>query len=427
MVSNSKERTMKQNYFKNFIKSFLFFSPLVLVKRKYDVLFYYHSHLNRGENGENLYLEPMINSLKKHNISYLVLEKAYLGKGGKYHKRNKQAVPFDFITILQRILNIVLKPFYKNIDKEDFYNIKDAKITKILRTIFFRNLQFNICIYMPGGNGVFIKGINPDAVLLERQHGVIFNGHQRYLLDNKASSDITQLQAGLLVFGKGYQELLLEGDETHYFTKNNVIPIGMDNILDNNRNTTKENNKQILITLQFVSGLNIDDMLEMKRKLINILEVSQGYLESSGYKVILKHHPAYDTRNCPTINFDHPSVRFAKLTENISELLSTVALHVTFNSTSAFDAAKQSIPTCFIDNKVLPSEFFLNQYKYPLKYLLIKKPDDFVELLIQLENHKYYQDSSQVVRVWYDKFYHTYDENKFLNLLDFKKVENENN
>ena len=85
----------------------------------------------------------------------------------------------------------------------------------------------------------------------------------------------------------------------------------------------------------------------------------------------IKHHFAVFDNNTP-----------------ISDLLDEVSLHITFHSTSAFDAAINGVPTIFIDmlKPFSPNEMFFNQYEYPCEDLVINNTYDLKEILLDFEN-----------------------------------------
>ena len=113
----------------SFIRSVFYFIYFSFKKRKLDILFYYPHHFNRGENGENLFLEHLYNSCKKNNLSFLVFEEPDIWSK---KVRNKTAIPFYFIYF------III--FLRKLRVSDFY------IGKILSKTILRGLIFKNCI-----------------------------------------------------------------------------------------------------------------------------------------------------------------------------------------------------------------------------------------------------------------------------------------
>ena len=99
--------------------------------------------------------------------------------------------------------------------------------------------------------------------------------------------------------------------------------------------------------------------------------------------------------------------------------MNDVNVHITFNSTSSIDAAMKGIPTIFIDmhDPQSPNEIFFNQYKYPLKDLVIKDNEDLKKLLTGFQNKEKYDSYCKSVHDWSDELYQDFDESKFKNFL----------
>ena len=93
---------------KNMFSSMLYFLKLVFVRKDYDVTFVSSAYFNRGDKGENLLLKPMINSCKKHKLKYIVFEDTDLKGLYDNFNRSSEALPFDFISLIQIILRKIL-------------------------------------------------------------------------------------------------------------------------------------------------------------------------------------------------------------------------------------------------------------------------------------------------------------------------------
>ena len=104
--------------FSYIIQSLFFFLSGLIKKRRYDVVFYYPQHFNRGEYNENQFFKQLLLSCDNNNISYIVLEEPdYLLKS----TRKSKATPFDFIYLVI----IFLRKLYSS---EISIQIKDQKI-----------------------------------------------------------------------------------------------------------------------------------------------------------------------------------------------------------------------------------------------------------------------------------------------------------
>ena len=97
--------------------SFIYFIKLFFKKQEIDVVFYYPKHFNRGEGNQNLFLKPLFESCKKHNISYLVFEEPDRKSDKKKHRNS---IPFDFpfyLIILLRKLGFSGKEIIRYLQK----------------------------------------------------------------------------------------------------------------------------------------------------------------------------------------------------------------------------------------------------------------------------------------------------------------------
>ena len=98
------------------------------MKRKYDVVFYYPQHFNRGENNENQFFKHLLLSCDSNNISYIVFEEPDFTIKSS---RNSKATQFDFIYLVVILLR---KLFSSDMTTQ----LKDQKIGSFIAKIFFR-------------------------------------------------------------------------------------------------------------------------------------------------------------------------------------------------------------------------------------------------------------------------------------------------
>ena len=78
-------------------RSVIHFSICIFFSKKYDVIFYYPKHFNRGIKKENYYFNSLIKSCERYNLTYLLFEEP---DSYPMSSRNKSAIPFDFIFYL---------------------------------------------------------------------------------------------------------------------------------------------------------------------------------------------------------------------------------------------------------------------------------------------------------------------------------------
>ena len=123
--------------FRNFpflVKSFFFFSSSFFIRRKYYIVFYYPQHFNRGEYSKNQFFTPLIDTCKKNNLRYILIEEPDYNSNSK---RNKDAVYFDFIFVIILFLR-------KLFSTEMNVITKDHKIGRFLSKTIFLNIEYTI-------------------------------------------------------------------------------------------------------------------------------------------------------------------------------------------------------------------------------------------------------------------------------------------
>ena len=367
------------------IKSILFFLAGILIKRKYDVVFYYPQHFNRGQNNENLFFKHLLLSCDSNNISYIVFEEPDFTIKSI---RNSKATPFDFIYLLVILLR-------KLLSSEITTQLKDQKIGSFITKVFFRQFHFKNYITLSQSMLSVFRGINSNAILYDLQHGIIHNNKKNYLVNSVAESNLVDNDANLLLSGESYKELLVANEKSDYF-QNHTLVIGSDSYCES---TIHEKfNKNILITLQFTHDHTADE----NNILLN--ELSEFIASvNTDVNLYLKHHPRFNDEVDLSKILKLSNVKIAPI--DINECFTLCSLHATTYSTSTFEAALLGIPTVLLHSE---NEFnyFQKEFNYPLNSLT----DEF-------DSIKFYQEKSKIVKDWAISFYTPFDERKFLNLL----------
>ena len=410
---------MKKYDLKSFLKSMRYFISVLFIKKEYDVIFIYENHFNRGKNGENLFLFPMIESCKKNNIKYIVFEDTDLKAAFSSFPRNKEAIPLDFISLLR----IIYRKFYKNKNfikgKNRYYFDREKNFAFLMKKTFFKNFKFQYCINMAGENLSLFRGLDKNAILSEYQHGTIYNGHEDYLINNRVDNYIYKNKANFLVFGKGFKELLINQDKSGYYNENNVIDIGINSSLITKKNNMQKQQNIILFTSQLTTDLPQNTMKEYIKILKSLIDKNKLYFKKFNYKIIFKHHPRYNDKECPNIDLDKNLIEIVDSKETLDELLDKVKIHMTFRSTTAFEAGLKGVPTIFINmlDFFTKDDIFFEQYNYPLEDFKIIKTNQLGRILELIEEENKYEEISKNVYSWAREFYQDFDEEKFLNLI----------
>lgn len=399
--------------FKYIFKSFSFFFSFS--KKNYDIVFYYPVHFNRGKNGENLFFEPFYEICNKNGLKYLIIEEPVLFSKSKYH-RNENAVPFDliliFILILRKIIS--LKKFSSFEDREHY-------IGNIIKKIFFKKIKFNNIITMSNSMVGIFRGIDNTINLYDYQHGVIHSKHHGYIKNKKAAFHIKKNNVKVLVYGEGFKQILEKNTLDNYYKQNSIV-IGkkLSQININN----KINNKIILFTLQLMStDHSIEIIQESKNIIENFLNQNKSFFEKNDITLIFKPHPRCDKKDIPKEwEKKFSFVYFSN--SSLEELLNKSFLHITFSSSTVFEASERKIPTLFLKTHFknsLNSEYYFREFNYPIQSLeshMIKKSIN--EYFIKKE--KYTEDSNKVFE-WFKFYFQNINEKRFVDLIKKGKDE----
>jgi hypothetical protein len=374
--------------FRNFpylIKSGYFFFTSFFIRRKYDVVFYYPQHFNRGMEHKNSFFTPLIDTCKKHNLRYILFEEPDYNSNSK---RNKDAVYFDFIFVIILVLR-------KLFSTEMNVITKDHKIGRFLSKTIFFNIKFEHVITISQSMVSVFRGLNKDCNIYDVQHGIIHNNKPNYILHNKAEPNLIDNNVSLLLWGKSFQRLLIDNENFDYF-KEHTFVVGSGN--NNLEKTHHSFNNNVLVTLQFTH----DHSAKENTILLNELK---AFVSSADTKVkfYLKHHPRFNNEVDLSEILELPNTHFAP--DDINECFKLCSLHVTTYSTSTFEAALLGIPTILIHSQN-ELNFFKTDFIYPLSYGV----SDFMDIII-------YQKSTEIVKSWVKEYYSSYNELAFLDLL----------
>lgn len=357
----------------NLFISFFYFIKLFFKKQVIDVVFYYPKHFNRGEDRQNLFLKPLFESCKKHNISYLVFEEPDI-KSDK--KRHKNSIPFDF-------------PFYLIILLRKF-GFRDKSTANILLFLFLRNLKFKNVIVLSQSLIEFFRGLNEEAKIFDLQHGIIYSDKESYISDGKASSNISDNNVQLLLFGNGFKEILDLSDNTNYYKENSYV-IGVEKSKDF-RHLSR--NRMVLITLQITEDHTYKKNQEMLDEIIRIVDANEDL------DFYIRNHPRFN--NCIDISELEKKTNLAP--ESLIECFLLCSIHITSYSTTTFDCSEFGIPTIFLKSLKEDFNMFEADFKYPFD----------IEIVDVIKDYSNYSDK---VISWRKKYYSDYDEDTFISLL----------
>ena len=403
---------------KDIFVSMQFFLKLIFVSKSYDVVFVSSALFNRGESGENILLKPMIECCIKNNLNYLIFEDTDIKGKYKNFPRNSQAIRFDFISIIQIILRKIFNSKSRNNLSKDQLYLNELKISKILKKIFFRKFHSKIYVTLLWNNITLWRCIDPEACVMDYQHGIIFDGHEESIKDGKPPIIKHRNNIITLVYGDVFKNILINNDATGFYSKKNVITVGLKKE-SNSQKKSEEDIKKILFTLQIVPDWANKDINKLYIDIVeNLIHRNAEYLLDNNYEIIFRNHPRFIDKICPNVNLNYDFVSFDNETP-INDLIDNAYIHMTFHSTSTLDAAVSGTPSILIDmhDHFSPSEIFLRQYKYPFADLVIRDHKDFSNILDLLNNEQIYNKKCENIYKWSKGIYQDFDMSVFKNLL----------
>lgn len=405
---------------KNFFISMKYFLKLIFSRKEYDVVFVSSIVFNRGSDSENILFRPMIDCCKKNNLKYIIFEDTDLKGIYSNFNRSKEAIPFDFVSLIQIVLRKLFNLFSKEPTEINEIYARERKISKILRIVFFNRFYSKVYITLIWNNVTLWRSINNDACIIDYQHGVIFNGHEGYLLDGNPPKVKSLNKIDTMVYGDTFKKILIANDKSNFYNENNLIKVGF-NKTSSSYDKSPSLNKKILFTLQITPDSISKAVNENYIKIVeNLISVNADFLKTNNFKFIFRQHPRFSPDHCPSVNLEYDFISFDNLTP-MPDLIDDVCMHITFNSTSVFEASMIGLPTIFIDmhdqefpkeinsNKVFSNDVYLKDYKYPYKDLFIKSYKDLENILVKLNDKTIYDDWCKNIYEWSRDLYSDFD------------------
>lgn len=392
---------------KEIILSFFELTFKVILAPKVKVLFYYPQHFNRSAEGTNPFFNSLLETCDRHNISYKLIEEPDWATD---KPRNRKAIKGDFLFVLI----LVLRKIIGHIHKSNSFAKNDRIVARYLNILTFGQLRFSKYISISGSMEALFLYLTKDSEIFEVQHGIIYSNKASYFNYGELNEAYRLERWHLLSFGEGYRDCVIRGHEEELSLRVHVIGCPLTLTSDNVMNNL-DFRKDILFSLQFTHDWELDVLIAVKELLADTLE----QLSNSGRTVLLKHHPRYNS--CISLDDIYSRFGFVKETqESLAELQKHTFLHITLNSTTAFEFAAAGIPSYFMryengDSVVPCQNLFYYEYKYPLFESL-----SIAETLEYLSYTKNYEEVSLTVKKWYSHFYSAYDEEAILHLIEIK-------
>jgi hypothetical protein len=371
-------------------------------RKRPKVIFYYAAHFNSSES-DNPYLSRLTGVLRRAEIEFILLEEP--SKTGRFTSQPETLrVKFIyFIIILRKLLPII---FFNDFEQRERF------IGRTLNVLTFGKYRADIYITLGNALGGVLRGLNPEARVIDYQHGIIPSGQPGYFTNGSAASWIKKNNKEVFVYGEAVRETFYNVDEEYYEGRVHVLGSTQEK-----RQVYLKGGNNILAALQIVESENkpaawFQEQVDLLcSELHDFAEIA--LLE--GVKVYLKHHPRSNrTYNLEKL-FAFPFVYdYDEATNN------KFCLMVTFFSTTAFEAAAVGIPTLFLYSDVLPEgqNIFTDEFNYP--FSAVKSLKDWYEML---NNPILKQKVMSRLEDWYRDYYSEFNENLFLEFI-YGKEEN---
>ncbi len=370
-----------------------------------NILFYYPQHFNRSEGGTNPFFDKLLNVCDLHGISYDLLEEP---DSGTDKPRNNRAIKADSffwtVTAVRKILKILL-PRMSFFDREKY-------VALVVNAVTFGKYRYRNYITISGSMFHMFANLNHKAKVFDMQHGILYKEHPTFFEKQRLRPQFFRRNLHFLFWGKGYEENFVRGDEAVLAGRTHIVgyPVIVDGRYNHSEGPVDNSSKRsVVVSLQFTNSLHAQGLEDMKYALARILDK----ITKLPVKVLLKHHPRYN--NCIGIDDLLQKHRNVELTDlPLGDLLDKTLLHITFNSTTAFEFAQFGIPTYFIPCDGIPAtgSLFYNEYGYPLY-----ASDSITDIFARLTSPEGYRTDSDIVYRWYQRFYSPFDEAEFLKLI----------
>lgn len=408
---------------KHFFKSLSFFSSLIIFKKDVDVIISYPTTFNRGPNKENILITPLVNALKAEGLDCIVFEEGDLSRSFGEYQFSSHSVSLTFVTIFEMIIRKILQIIMSSVSIE----IREKVLTKKISALFFRNFSTQIVITLISHKVALWRTCFPESHIYDYQHGIIFDGDWGYLLDGKPPKFKTENTIKTLTHGKSVTNMLINNDKTGFYNSSNTFDIGLQK-LEYNRPALNQANKpikKILFSLQDAADGTVEDLSFYLSKVECFLSEIADFFLKNNLIITFRHHPRSNMKFQKKFIDKYSFTATGFKNTSLESMLADHDLHLTFNSSSAIEAAYIGVPTIFLelgnpsdgDFPNLSAKYtFFKQLKYPLKNFIAHNGAEFVDLLVNIQSEGL-QDSSEIVNDWVNLLYSDFDSDRFIKIL----------
>ena len=382
------------------ISSILSLGKHILLGKCPDVIFYSCQNFNRSKKGTNPYFELIIDVCKENGVKYIVMEEP---DSVTSNPRDPQCIKADVFWGIVIIMRKLMRLIYKG----NTSVVIDEKVAHVLDVLTFHAFRAKRYITISNSMIDVLSELNPNGIVYDYQHGIIFNGHPGYFVEKDIFlPSYTRHNRRVMIWGTLYRcafDGVLSKEELYKRVKIVGYPIQTSQL------TIKQQNREcIVISLQITS----DGEIWYKHS-TKMLYECLDQLDKLGRKVLLKHHPRFNNEvDLSDIIIKYPFVEFTS--KPLVELVPLALFHITWSSTTSFEYANFSIPTFFLVDEMLPYgiTIFYEQYHYPLYESM-----SLLEVVTRIADKQIYEEDCKIVKEWYDSAYAPFDKQQILKIL----------
>ena len=382
----------------------------VLLGKRAEVIFYYPRHFNRTGRGTNPFFDTLITTARESGLSVLVLEG---GRSREEHKRNTAALPVDILLFFMYIVQrVILRGRFNRLEERDQY-LGSPEAARIINALTFGKFKAPVYVTISNAMVSFFKGMNPDATIIDTQHGIIYPTHAGYFNpDKNMRPSLLDSKLHFFVTGEGYRRCFLQTEGNRAALADRVHVIG--DVAENRQTVVRQpqQGRVVLFSLQFSPDLKGTQPDSMRQKIFDFAEEFQPLADKHALTLRFKIRPnsGYPAE-LAGIEKRYPFVEFSAA--SMAEACDGVFYHVTFYSTVAFDVARWGIPTYFLTTPdILQGAIFHAVYGYP------QPQGSFAEAVEEAltDKSRYEELKKQVIR-WRGEYYAPFDAEKFVSLI----------
>ncbi len=367
------------------------------------VHFFQPEQFNRTERSTNPFFDPIIAVCEREGISYRVFcaerHRSQSGYGERWGN--------SWVLFLAEVLALRCVKWFKVSPQLSF-----RVWGWMANLLTFGHYRADICITVAGMHLEVLQGVAPKARLVDLQHGIIYSTHSGYFDPDGVLLPLLaeNRQREYWLYGDGYREVFLRNPKNLTLLDGKLHVVG--DVL-RKRGTEAQplgmRRNRVILAFQFTPDFDSETLLAMKCTWERFLDSNRGVVDSHGLEVLIRHHPRFSG----VIDFSDWGVRYPWLktdTRSLQDALGDALCCVTINSTVVFDAAAWGVPTVLLDGVPLGwPNIFLKEYGYPYATCSMD------ELLRELSKSPI--GVSEVLSVWYNRFYAKFDGENVLRLL----------